>query len=906
MALYVRYVPPVLGGGGGSSLTIGTFDSEGTPAANALTISAGQLIAQSASATVPGMINTGAQTIAGAKTFNGPVLAEVFALGTTGNAATGTITLTNTSTTVQVFSSGSGSATCVLPDATTLAAGWVYELNNNASGNITVQANGGTTLAVMPAGSYLRLILLSASFSAGQWDLHWLIPTNNRWGTSGLVVFPTTSGTIPSQRGVLTVGQDGGSQVFSMIGGSSATFPYWDFTISNDGNSTLTLDNPHTNTVATTWHAQGTVGMGIIANSSGPKLTIVGQPNAGTLILRNNVTGPAALLSCQDTSTNVLAQIDNAGNFQAPSVNLTGSSSGTVSILPQAAAGTYNFNLPITAGSSGQVLTSAGGGSSAMTWSSGSSIAITSLTGDVTGTGPGATATTVAQIQGTAVSGTTGTGNVVFASSPTITTPTLSGNVSISGNLTMGSAAAQILNSAQSSYLKLIGGTTVGTDPALSLYGSSHANAGLATLDSNDIKLRSVSGTTRLEVNSSGTTISSLSTAGPVITSGAGLLSSEASLAASRGGTGGDSSAQSGIAQVSSGTWSYSNTIASAATFSYAGTASTPGLVITGAPYAGTNANSFPQLAAITSGASAGTSWSTAGTLIGGNAASGFTGNLLDLKVNGTTQAQISYGGALTGLTSVYATGYNVGSNGYDGNANNTTVILGASRTFTTNAMVKIANETNNTSSGNGALTGVTVTPTFASTAASTTSVTHAFEIKPTYNFTGTGTLTPAITDLFINGTETAIGSGTHLLVDAQVGGSSKFSVDNTGRVLASATQVAGNGGHLGQFVCGTSTLSVANGASDSSTTVATYPQGLLIIGDSTNGYGAVIAVMSATTTVVSDPSGKYSNSDGAANKISVSIASNSAGTIKINNQLPGGLNCTFRMTFIGGGNAIN
>jgi hypothetical protein len=46
---------------------------------------------------------------------------------------------------------------------------------------------------------------------------------------------------------------------------------------------------------------------------------------------------------------------------------------------------------------------------------------ITALTGDVTGTGPGATATTVAKIQGTTVSGTTGTGNVVFSASPTFT-----------------------------------------------------------------------------------------------------------------------------------------------------------------------------------------------------------------------------------------------------------------------------------------------------------------------------------------------------------------------------------------------------------------------------------------------------------------------------------------------------
>jgi len=51
-------------------------------------------------------------------------------------------------------------------------------------------------------------------------------------------------------------------------------------------------------------------------------------------------------------------------------LNLTGSASGTVSVKAQNSAGTFNFNLPITAGTSTFLLTSAGGGSSPMTWTS--------------------------------------------------------------------------------------------------------------------------------------------------------------------------------------------------------------------------------------------------------------------------------------------------------------------------------------------------------------------------------------------------------------------------------------------------------------------------------------------------------------------------------------------------------
>lgn len=49
-------------------------------------------------------------------------------------------------------------------------------------------------------------------------------------------------------------------------------------------------------------------------------------------------------------------------------LNVSGSTSGTIGIKPQAAAGTYNFNLPTTAGTANQPLLSQGGGASAMTW----------------------------------------------------------------------------------------------------------------------------------------------------------------------------------------------------------------------------------------------------------------------------------------------------------------------------------------------------------------------------------------------------------------------------------------------------------------------------------------------------------------------------------------------------------
>lgn len=50
------------------------------------------------------------------------------------------------------------------------------------------------------------------------------------------------------------------------------------------------------------------------------------------------------------------------------SLGLSGNTSGVVSIVPQAAAGTYNFNMPTSAGTSGQPLLSGGGGATAQTY----------------------------------------------------------------------------------------------------------------------------------------------------------------------------------------------------------------------------------------------------------------------------------------------------------------------------------------------------------------------------------------------------------------------------------------------------------------------------------------------------------------------------------------------------------
>lgn len=87
-------------------------------------------------------------------------------------------------------------------------------------------------------------------------------------------------------------------------------------------------------------------------------------------------------------------------------------------------------------------------------------------------------------------------------------------------------------------------------------------------------------------------------------------------------------------------------------------------------------------------------------------------------------------------------------------------------------------------------LGNLSITP---NTAIETSGSTSALSIAKTYNQSSGNA---ANTDLLINRTETAVGSGNQLLIDAQVAGSSKFAVTNTG-----AISLSGSVGTAGQYL---------------------------------------------------------------------------------------------------------
>lgn len=124
--------------------------------------------------------------------------------------------------------------------------------------------------------------------------------------------------------------------------------------------------------------------------------------------------------------------IASLGPLVGTTMVVNGSGSGAITIKPQAAAGTYNLNLPTTAGTSGQVLTSQGGGSTPMTWTSSGTGTVTSvICFGVTITTTG-TCTTSGQLPGTATNDNASAGNIGEYISSTVIE---SGAVPITSNM---------------------------------------------------------------------------------------------------------------------------------------------------------------------------------------------------------------------------------------------------------------------------------------------------------------------------------------------------------------------------------------------------------------------------------------------------------------------------------------
>ena len=167
----------------------------------------------------------------------------------------------------------------VLPDATTLLTGQIYEFNNNATGSLQVQTYGGSNLYLVPPGGYVKVILTSNSFSAGQWDEHVNAPANAFWGTAGL----TVTGSLTSTSFTSTIKP---STVYQTPAGTAGT----DSVMVKHSDGTVKAISPTyygTGTGTGLANPTGTIGFTAVNGSATTGMRSDGAPKADSTIIRS-------------------------------------------------------------------------------------------------------------------------------------------------------------------------------------------------------------------------------------------------------------------------------------------------------------------------------------------------------------------------------------------------------------------------------------------------------------------------------------------------------------------------------------------------------------------------------------------------------------------------------------------
>lgn len=111
-------------------------------------------------------------------------------------SAAGTTNLTVASSMYQLIT-GSTTQTIVLPNATTLELGTTYIINNQSTGNVTIQDNTPTTLVVLSTKRVIKYTLIANGSAAGTWQLGdaTLVTNQQNFLTAGSGTYTPTAGT---------------------------------------------------------------------------------------------------------------------------------------------------------------------------------------------------------------------------------------------------------------------------------------------------------------------------------------------------------------------------------------------------------------------------------------------------------------------------------------------------------------------------------------------------------------------------------------------------------------------------------------------------------------------------------------------------------------------------------------
>lgn len=205
------------------------------------------------------------------------------------------------------------------------------------------------------------------------------------WGSlsGNTSTFATTSGTLTSgdcvkfdASGNLVANGSGCGGSGTVNSGTAGQYAYYAASGTAVSGSSILSESAGTVTVTggLTVNSTGAVNLtpsnaDVVLSPTGSGVVTISPATSGTInnVAIGSVTPSTGVFSTASATTVLSAGV--AGS-SIGSINISGNTSGTITVKPQAAAGTYNFNLPSSAGTSGQPMISGGGGATAMSWGS--------------------------------------------------------------------------------------------------------------------------------------------------------------------------------------------------------------------------------------------------------------------------------------------------------------------------------------------------------------------------------------------------------------------------------------------------------------------------------------------------------------------------------------------------------
>ena len=258
--------------------------------------------------------------------INGNAFANSFTPGwTSTTTAAGTTTLTVASTYYQRFV-GSTTQTLVLPDATTVSKGQGFIVDNDSTGSLALQTNGGGSLGLAVPGMAAFVFCEDNSTTVGSWSGYMFVPGGGpsgqvTWGTAGLSMGGqtiTNVANITSSSDALihglTVGQGGGSVSTNTAVGASA------LVATNTGGFTTGIGNAALqNNTSGAWNSA--LGFGALnSNSTGSYNTSVG----GYALVNNTTASNNTAVGYQAGYANTTGTANNYVGYQSGYTNTTG------------------------------------------------------------------------------------------------------------------------------------------------------------------------------------------------------------------------------------------------------------------------------------------------------------------------------------------------------------------------------------------------------------------------------------------------------------------------------------------------------------------------------------------------------------------------------------------------------